>query len=227
MDKLSSMRQDATGIDARQMGISGGPDVTLGEAQQLQANNNLRSLFEIRINNQGEKQFWMLWLRAYRQNFKDGDVKVIRVSSPLGQNNVEFTKKDLISSQDPDVEIKSKVEIENERQKQIAQLTPTLMAISVDPEASKISRTMAKRKLLELANVELDEQLIYASPSAEESDARDKIALLNENDILGAKIDPEYMDVDHQTYEIIFTQALPTPATIAAIKARRDARIKM
>lgn len=83
MDKMDSIVQLASGMDARQMGITGGANVTLGEAQQIQANNNVKSLFEIRINNQGEKQFWKLWFRAYRENFEEADTKIIRVSNSL------------------------------------------------------------------------------------------------------------------------------------------------
>ena len=45
----------ATGIDARQMGVSGSGDVTLGEAQQIQSNANLRIQYINNIGLIGEK----------------------------------------------------------------------------------------------------------------------------------------------------------------------------
>ena len=100
------------------------------------------------------------------------------------------------------------------------------MQIMADPTAAIISKTMAKRKLLELSGLELDDQLIYATSSWEEMAAMEKLPLLNNNDILGAKIDPEEMNADQQTFITIFGQALPTPATKAAIQARKDLMIQ-
>ncbi len=221
-DYLDRINQLATWMDARQMWIEWGSNITLWEAQQLQANNNVKSLFEIRINNIWEKQFWNLWYRAYRENFDEANSKIIRVSNSLWVQNIEFTKDDILSKSDPDVRIVSKTEISNERAQQIAQLTPLLISIIQDPNKSQISRTMAQRKLLELAWIEEDEQYIYVNPSWEELDARDKLPLLNNNDPDWIPVDPEEVEADQMTYITIFNQALPTPATKAAIQARKD-----
>ena len=225
MDKLDSMVSLASGMDARQMGISGGANVTLGEAQQIQANNNVKSLFEIRINSQGEKQFWKLWYRAYRENFGSGEKKVIRVTNSLGSQNIEFEKEDILGTADPDVKVVSKTELANERAQKIANLTPLLIATMNNPAKPAIARAMAERKLYELNDVTEDEQFVYVPPSWEELDARDKLPLLNWNDPDGVKIAPEEMGADHMTYITVFGQALPTPATKAAIEARKRALI--
>lgn len=225
MDKLDSMVSLASGMDARQMGISGGANVTLGEAQQIQANNNVKSLFEIRINSQGEKQFWKLWYRAYRENFGSGEKKVIRVTNSLGSQNIEFEKEDILGTADPDVKVTSKTELANERAQKMANLTPLLIATMNNPAKPAIARAMAERKLYELNDVTEDEQFVYVPPSWEELDARDKLPLLNWNDPDGVKIAPEEMGADHMTYITVFGQALPTPATKAAIEARKRALI--
>lgn len=226
MEKLDSMVQIATWQDARQMWIQWGSNITLGEAQQLQANNNVKSLFEIRINNIWEKQFWKLWYRSYRENFNEAEKKIIRVSNSLWVQNIEFTKDDIFAKSDPDVEIKSKTEIANEREKQKATLTPILLAIINNPTKSQISRTMAERKLLELADVSPDEQFILVNPSWEELDARDKLPLLNNDDKDWVNVDVDDIEADQMTYITIFNQALPTSATKAAIQARKDIIIK-
>lgn len=223
---MDSIVQLSSNIDPRQMGVMGSSSTTLGEAQQLQANNNVKSLFEIRINNIGERQFWNQWYRSYRENFAGADKKIIRVSNSLGSQNIEFTKEDIMSSSDPDVKVTSKTELANERAQQIANLTPLLIATMNNPAKPQISRTMAERKLYELNDVSADEQFIYSPPSWEELDARDKLPLLNHNDPLGIRIAPEEMNADQTTYMVIFNQALPTPATKAAIEARKQAIVQ-
>jgi hypothetical protein len=225
-DFLDRMTQLSSGIDARQMGIQGSSSVTLGEAQQIQANNNVKSLFEIRINNMWEKTFWELWYRAYKENFSDAEKKLVRVTNALWTQNFEFTKDDLMTSQDPDVEIRAKSDIASERQAQMANLAPLLMAAMNNPAKSQIAKTMAERKLYELNNIEEDESFIYVPPSWEEIDAMWKLPLLNNNDPLGITIQPDEVNLDHMTYITIFKQALPTPATKAAIEARKQAMIE-
>ena len=226
MDKLDSIITMATAMDSRQMWIQWGSNITLWEAQQLQANNNVKSLFEIRINNIWEKHFWFLWYRAYKENFWDAEKKIIRVTNSLWSQNIEFSKKDLFTTKDPDIEVISNTELTTERQKQSVQLTPLLMNIIADPGASKISKTMAQRKLLELAWIDEDEQLIYVNPSWEELDAKDKLVLLDNNDMDWVKIEPEELQWDQMTYITIFSQALPTDATKTAIQARKEAIIQ-
>lgn len=225
-DFLDRISQIATGIDARQMWVQWGSNITLWEAQQLQANNNIKSLFEIRINNQWEKQFWNLWYRAYKENFWEAEKKVVRVTNSMWIQNIEFTKEDLISQKDPDVMVKSKSEITSEKNQQIANLAPLLMQTSADPTAPQIARTYAKRKLYELNNIDEDEAFIYVPPSWEEIDAIDKLPLLNNNDADWVAIDPSEMNLDQMTYITVFKQALPTPATKAAIEARKMAMIQ-
>lgn len=226
MDSLDSIVQTASWVDARALWITWGSNVTLGEAQQIQANNNVKALFEIRINNEWEKQFWRLWHRAYRGNFQDADKKIIRVSNPLGAQNIEFTKEDILSESDPDLRIESKTELQNKKQQNIANLTPLLYAAINNPAKSQIARTMAERKLYELCDVSTEEQYMYVTPSWEELDAMWKLPLLNNNDPDGIAIDPDEMTADHMTYISIFSQALPTPATKAAIEARKQALIQ-
>lgn len=95
-----------------------------------------------------------------------------------------------------------------------------------NPAKSEISRTMAERKLYELNDVTPDEQFIFVNPSWEELDARDKLPLLNNNDPDGVKVSPDELDADQMTYITIFQQALPTPATKAAIEARKQILIQ-
>ena len=112
----------ATGIDARQMGLQGNQDTTLGEAQQLQANANLKTQYFNVVANIGEKAFWKEWLRSYHENFKSSEKKVVRVTDSFGTKNIEFTKKDFISEEDPDIKIISAADKNSELMQNKAQL---------------------------------------------------------------------------------------------------------
>lgn len=106
-----------------------------------------------------------------------------------------------------------------------ANITPLLLSVMNNPNKPAIAKNMAERKLYELSNIEEDEQLVYAPPTYEEMDAMQKLILLNNNDMLGAKIDDP--NVDHLTYIIVFQRALNTPAKFAAIEARKMAMIEL
>lgn len=93
------------------------------------------------------------------------------MSNPLGAQNIEFTKEDILSESDPDLRIESKTELQNKKQQNIANLTPLLYAAINNPAKSQIARTMAERKLYELCDVSTEEQYMYVTPSWEELDA--------------------------------------------------------
>ena len=92
------------------------------------------------------------------------------MSNPLGAQNIEFTKEDILSESDPDLRIESKTELQNKKQQNIANLTPLLYAAINNPAKSQIARTMAERKLYELCDVSTEEQYMYVTPSWEELD---------------------------------------------------------
>jgi hypothetical protein len=192
----------AVGVDARQMGVQANNNITATEAQQLQANNNLKSIFQNRINSVGEKYFWKLWMRSYREHFKSSEKKIVRITNSFGTKNIEFSKDDFITSEDPDVEIKASSETRAEKDSQKANLTPLLLSVMNNPNKPAISKNMAERKLYDLNGIEEDESLVYAPPTYEEMDALQKLQLLNMNNMEGAQIDEP--DVDHLTYIVVF-----------------------
>jgi hypothetical protein len=209
------------------MGISGGQQVTATESQQLQANSNLRTLFEAKINNIGEIDFWKEHLRGYLENMGASEEKVVRVTNCFGSQLKKLTTQDIITDTDPDMEVVSKAELQNEIDRKKANLTPLLMAVMNDPNRPAASKDAALRKMFELNDLPKEETYLYAQPSAEELDARDLVPLLNMNIMDAATIDPAKMDVDHATYIAVFQKALPTEAREKAIEARKRAIIEM
>lgn len=217
--------QTASSVDARQIGLVGTQNITLGEAQQIQANNNLISSFRSKIDAVGEKYFWKTWYRAYKINFRASQKKIIRITKPFGDINIEFKKKQFITKEDPEVKVISQAEKQAEDEKGRAYLAPLLMSTMNNPNISSISKTMAMRRLFEMNGMEKEEAEVYAPPSPEELDAKQKLILINNNDPLGAKIDN--MQVDHWTYIVIFRSAIDNPVKEMAIQARIEAMIQM
>lgn len=213
----------ATGIDARQMGISGGADVTLGEAQQIQSNANLRVQYINNIGMIGERSFWKTWLRAYHENFERSSKKIIRVSDSFGEKPIVFTKKDFLSEEDPDVKVESQGDIDAKRRQDIANLNPMLQVIIADPTKSQFAKNYALKKALILNGMREDEAEVFNEPTFEELDAKNKLILINNNDPDGARIDPMAMEVDHSVYITIFRQAIDNDVKWAAINARKQA----
>lgn len=217
-----------TGQDARQMGVTGSNPITLGEAQQLQENANVIARYTAIIGKIGQAYFWKLCLRAYHENFEDSEVKIVRVTDAFGTKNIEFTKKDFLTEEDPDIEIvlESEERVKNEQQK--LSLAPVLMQMAVDPNLSQFNRKNIQAKLLEMNGVPKDEVCLYIKEVPEVLDAMNQLELINMGLEEGAVINPDTADtVDHSVYIAIFKQALDTPLKYKAIELRKQMIIEL
>ena len=102
------------------------------------------------------------------------------------------------------------------------------MQIMADPNKSALSKNQALRKYLVLNGMSDDEAKEYAPPSYEELDALQKLELINANNPLGAEIDPDSAgDVDHNSYIMVFRQAMDNPVKYQAIEARKQMIISL
>ena len=82
---IDNEAKSATAQDELQRGIIPDKSMTKAEAQQAQANNNIRSLLKNTVASRGEKDFWFLWWRCYLQYFAQSDDKFIALN-----NNFEY-----------------------------------------------------------------------------------------------------------------------------------------
>ena len=212
----------STGANKNQQGVMSEQQRTLGEQEIVQANANLRYLLGSKINAWGERRFWKLWYRLYRQNFKDAEVKIIRIQSALGALFSRITRKSFITNQDPDIFIGSKLEIEQKRYRDrlsFAAIAPMLLQ---DPSLPLSSRNFTKRYLLKLHNIE-QEQISIMIP-----DTVDEIKAKMENELLSRNSkEPEIsIEEDHLSHIVIHAQAEKTDATTAHITAHRIAYLE-
>ncbi len=215
--------QTDTGIDARALGVQGDENITLGEAQQIQANANVRFGLNVAVNFWSEKKFWKQWLRCYHEYFSSADKKFIRIANGFGSTLVEFRKDDFMALQDPDIVIDSEANANARRGKIQVAFSAKLPILLGDPSIPKIAKTMALRYSMKLDGVPREMVNVLVPPSYEELDAAEKVALLSHDDMLGAEVGS--LQEDHMTYLVMFERAQDTKAKYEAIRRRKEAMV--
>jgi len=89
---LESEANKTTGIDSLQRGIVPDKSMTKAESQQLQANANLLSIRNKRVDSWGDKDFRFLRWRAYQEFFSPKDKKAIVLDVDFETDVEVFTK---------------------------------------------------------------------------------------------------------------------------------------
>ena len=212
----------ATGASKNSQGVMSEQQRTLGEQEIVQANANLRYLLGSKINGWGERRFWKLWYRLYRQNFPASEKKIIRIQSALGAQYSQITRKAFITNEDPDIVIASKLDIENKRNRDriaFASIAPLFFS---DPSLPASSRNFSKRHMLRLNGLAPEMIEIMVPDTPDEAWAKVENELLSKN-----SNEPEIkLEEDHLSHIVIHSQAEKTDATMAHIKAHYTAYIE-
>lgn len=199
-----------TGIDSRSLGIQWDKNITLGESQQIQANANVIFGLGVEVSTWAEVDFWKhMWFRTYQENFSNSDEKFVRLSSGFNTNQMVFRRDDFLWVEDIDFSIESKKKMGQLREWMKLQFAAKLPMILQDPNAPKITKSIAFRYSLKLDGHSREMQQIlnpYFSP--EEIDARRKVKYLDE-DMMPELTDP---NVELMTYYVICQSAMDTPA---------------
>lgn len=217
---LDAEVQISTGADAMQAGVLSSQDRSATEVQQVAANSGTRFLLGYRINAWGEKRFWFLWYRLYRQYFSQTQKKIVRLQGGFNVRYSTITRKDFITTQDPDITIVSKTELSNRRDKErlyFAQLVPSLLQ---DPSKPVASRNFTMRYWLKLNNLQPDVISVMVPETPDEQQA------ILENELLSRNISATILITDdHLTHMLIHSSAEDTNAKFAHIEAHRQAYI--
>ena len=214
-----------TQVDQMRSWVISDKSMTATEAQATQSNANLQNALKNKINNFGERDFWRLWYRSYKENFGKKDKKVIRIASYFGNKTQarEIFYRDFISNEDPDITIESQADAFARQEKDKMNFMAIFPIITQDPNKPQIAKIMAERKLLRLNGLSPDEIYAVCPKTPYELDAEQKLDLLNHNNMEGAVINSP--DEDHYTYLLIFQRALDTDAKRYAIMMREQALI--
>lgn len=211
----------STGSSKNQQGVMSEQQRTLGEQEIVQANANLRYLLGSKINAWGERRFWKLWYRLYKQNFPETAKKIIRISSAIGAQYSTITRKNFITNEDPDISIKSKLDVENKRNRDRIAFASVAPLFFQDPSLPVSSRNFSKRYMLQLNGLSPEMIEIMVPDTPDEAWAKTENELLSRN-----SNEPQIkLEEDHLSHIVIHSQAEKTDATMAHIKAHYSAYV--
>lgn len=205
------------GMDERTMGVTSWAQISATENQRVQKNANLRLMLGIKVNNRAEKKFRdLLWLRVYQQFFKRNDKKNIYINSGVGMTPWTIQQKDFSTSNDIDIKIVSKMDVEEWNNSKLQKMLP-LVNFALTRPWSKYSKDKLLRDVYQWAGLSKEETNVYIDLSAEEIQAKEDLELINRNELPKPS---ENLEEDHWTYVVIYQSAINTDAKRKAIEQR-------
>ena len=219
---LLSQAQSDTSISSQTWWVANSNVGTAKEAEILQQNANVNLALWVKVNSRWEKTFWKIRYLFYDRYFGEYQEKYVRLNKSLWPVWVNLKRHDFITGTDPDIAIISKVQYDQENQRQSVMFGAVMWTLLGNPNISTISKNFIMRKSLKLAWQSREEIELMVPPTPEEMNAQEQvISMLNYN------IVPEITDLDedHLTYISIYQTAKDTPAKVTAINMRQQAYI--
>lgn len=222
-ESIQMQARVATWVDPLTMWVQSSWALTATEAQQIQANANLILWLTSLLDVRWERDFWIKWMKMYKQNFSGK--KIIRIINPIGANVIEFKTKDIKTKQDPDIIIKARSQVNKIKEQQFIAMQYFLPLITQNPDRTDapFNNIFTMRFALETRNIPEDVIKMMVPEKAEEIEASKQLLLLNNNEELEPVTD---ITEDHDAYISIYKQAIDTPAKRKAIEDRRMAKIE-
>jgi len=220
-EKLFSLTSLSTGINANTMWIGWMQNMTAAESQSIQKNANLRFVLNSRVGLWWEKDAVRQWIRSYVLHLSASAKKTFKVTSVFGSSYFELGRKDFISSENLVINVRSKSEIEEERNKyknDLYWLAPQFLA---DPEVPTVGKLKLKRKMADFGLLS-DEEIAELTLNVDEENAKLDVELMN------AWEEPVKLEdnQDHLIYISVYHSADDTPQKWEAISARKQAYLE-
>jgi hypothetical protein len=219
--ELEKQAQKATGTDNVSQGVQPDRQQTLGVEQMVQANASLKYILGAKFNAWGDKRFWRLWYRMYQQNFTKAGAKTIRIQSAFGNRLISLNPKDIQTIKDPDITVKSKLELQQQRQREFLQWQTIVPMIINDPTKPLASKRYAERRMARLQNVPQEEIAVIFPETPDEVRAHMENELLSRNEPVPVDVQNE----DHLSHMVINSQADESDAKAAHMSKHREAYI--
>jgi hypothetical protein len=208
----------STGADRNNMGVTSEQQRTLGEIQQVAANSTIRFALGSKVAMWGEKRFWKLWFRSYKEYFSVADEKLIEILGAYGNKSINLKKKDFLTSEDPKIEVKSRFETEKENLNKRNTFMVVAPMILNDPTTPMASKNYVKRYLLELHNVDPAQISVMVPKNPDEMSADLENELVDNNEL------PKVLPTDdHLSHIVIHSECIDTNAKFAHIQAHIQA----
>jgi len=219
-NSLNREVQNSTWIDWIIQWVRWDRSITARESQTIQQNANLNLALNNKVNSWGEKAFWKLWYRSYREYFSGSAEKIVRLSNWFGSNVMNFKKVDFITTNDIDIDIINKSD-EDAKVAEEKLNIPNYQILLQDPNIPKINKAFINRHILRISGTPANMIKQMIPETYEEQDAKEQISVLN-HDIEIQDID---VQTDQATYLMIYKRWLPTDA-MKKITAKREAIYK-
>lgn len=225
-NELTRQIQLDTWIDSRSLWVQWDKNITLGEAQQIQANANVIFGLNIEVSNWADEDFWKyIWHRSYLEFFSSSDKKFVRIANWYWTNQVIFRKDDFLWWWDIDITIESAKKVMQERNRMKTDFMATLPMILQNPDTPKIVKSIAFRYSLKLQwHTREYQYLLNPYYSTEELKAKEYIQIVNINKTF--EITANNLKEDLMTYYILLQYALDTEAKTIMLKKLEKALIE-
>lgn len=206
-----------TSLDDNTQGVVNPNGQTATETVAAQTNASLLAQFGNLLDYLAEAELMFKWQRMKAKSLKRK--QIVTVINPLGEKAITYTTQDLKIGNIDRVIIKSKNQVEREEMIKLqkkAQLLPFVQEFGGFPYRKFV------RDLSDAITGNTDESELYVPLMPEELEAKEQIALLNDNIDLAEVTDIE--GEDHHAYLAWYRMADDTPARAKAIQARLDAQ---
>lgn len=218
MNLLDEGAQKATATPDIQQGNNSNSKRTATELSLQTQKVDTRYSLSAKIFGWSEKRFWQQWLRLYKEHFKeDIDEKVTRVVGALGAEYRPFRREDIVSNNDLDVYVESRVLSDAKRFNEAKSFEGMLVLLQGDPTANM---RYGMKHLAKLKGLKRDQINLLMPPTIEELRAEDENKVLEKDGLV------EVLPTDdHITHLEIHNKLSDTPAKFAHINAHKRAML--
>ncbi len=177
---LEREARDDTSIDSLQAWVTPDKSMTKAEAQQIQANANMKLAVKSGIKWWFYKELAFMWWRSYQENFKAWQKKFIVLNEDFEWRTVSLSRDDMYTRWIPTIIVWSAADIEaiNEKHKQYMNMQ--LPIILQDPDTPSVSKLFAKRLTYKLNWLSNNEVNILCPLTPDERKAQDYVFMVNQ-----------------------------------------------
>jgi len=220
-NQLEVLNQVETAIGANQLGISPKGEQTAEEIRENAANANLRLGMINKVAFNFYVDLYMKRYMMYLYHLPEDAEKLIVISNDYGDRYMTFQFKHLKLSQDPHIDIRSKLEQQLKNRQHLAN------HIAIHTYLEQFSQTLKTNLAVRLSLRQLLREMQYSEEqihdfvpeTLEEMDAKSQLILISRNENL-EPLAPTQLWEEHEVYLHVFKQCKETVAKRLAITER-------